>query len=68
MQRDNFKCVICGAAAEDGEKLHVDHVVSVSKGGLSEPSNLRALCSKCKLGKDDKYDESDINLRIIVEE
>ena len=57
LKRDGFRCVICGRTAEDGIKLHVDHIIPVSKGGLSEPSNLRTLCSDCNLGKGDKIEQ-----------
>ena len=56
MKRDNFRCVLCGATSEDGAKLHVDHIIPVSKGGKTEISNLRTLCSTCNLGKSAKYD------------
>lgn len=56
MKRDNFRCVRCGATADDGVKLHVDHIIPVSKGGKTIPSNLRTLCERCNLGKRDKYD------------
>ena len=53
-KRDNFRCQICGASANDGVKLHVDHIVPVSKGGKTEPSNLQTLCERCNLGKSNK--------------
>jgi hypothetical protein len=61
LKRDGFKCVICGASAQDGAKLHVDHILPVSKGGKTINSNLRTLCSRCNLGKSDKYDPSGVN-------
>ncbi len=45
--RDNFTCQICGKYMPDGVGLHIDHIVPVSKGGKSVPSNLQVLCSKC---------------------
>lgn len=54
LKRDNFKCQICGYGAKDGVKLHVDHIVPVSKGGQTIPSNLRVLCDRCNFGKRDK--------------
>lgn len=54
LKRDGFKCVICGRTAADGIKLHVDHIVPVSKGGKTELSNLRTLCDECNLGKSAK--------------
>ena len=61
MKRDGFKCVICGATAQDGVKLHVDHIYPVSKGGKTEMSNLRTLCERCNHGKAAKYDENGVN-------
>jgi hypothetical protein len=61
MKRDGFRCVLCGATAEDGVKLHVDHIKPVSKGGKTEHSNLRTLCERCNLGKKAKYDEHGLN-------
>ena len=56
MKRDGFKCRICGRGADDGVKLHVDHIRPIAQGGKTEMSNLRTLCSECNLGKRDKYD------------
>lgn len=53
LQRDNFKCVLCGASPADNPKvkLHVDHIFPKSKGGKSIIDNLQTLCSECNLGK-----------------
>lgn len=57
MQRDGFRCVLCGATAkEDGVKLHVDHITPISKGGKTEMANLRTLCERCNLGKGSKIE------------
>ncbi|MCR5460861.1 MAG: HNH endonuclease [Acetatifactor sp.] len=61
LKRDGFRCQICGHGQADGVKLHVDHILPVSKGGRTIMSNLRTLCSSCNLGKRDKYDESGLN-------
>ena len=45
--RDNFTCQICGKYMPDGVGLHIDHIIPVSRGGKSVPSNLQVLCSKC---------------------
>lgn len=47
MERDHYTCQICGKRMPDGVGLQIDHIVPVSKGGKSVPSNLRVLCSKC---------------------
>lgn len=54
LRRDNFRCKICGASANDGVKLEVDHIVPVSKGGKSTMDNLQTLCERCNRGKRDK--------------
>lgn len=56
LKRDHYHCVICGRGQEDGIKLHVDHIIPVSKGGKTELSNLRTLCDECNIGKSDEYD------------
>lgn len=61
MKRDKFMCVICGATAQDGAKLHVDHILPVSKGGKTEINNLRTLCDHCNFGKKSKYDPNGLN-------
>lgn len=51
LRRDGFKCVLCGRQTIDGVKLQVDHILPVSKGGLTELNNLRTLCFECNIGK-----------------
>ncbi len=55
MQRDNFKCCMCGAspAKDPAVILHIDHIMPWSKGGETVINNLQTLCSKCNLGKSD---------------
>ncbi|MCM1121865.1 MAG: HNH endonuclease [Eubacterium sp.] len=55
MQRDNFKCCICGnsPAKNPDIELHVDHIIPWSKGGETVLENLQTLCSVCNLGKSD---------------
>lgn len=60
MSRDSFKCTLCGRNnAQDGVKLHVDHIIPISRGGKTEPSNLRTLCAECNHGKSDKVPNED---------
>lgn len=51
--RDGHACVLCGAATaiEPNLLLEVDHIVPVSKGGLSTPENLQTLCWRCNRSK-----------------
>jgi len=54
LERDNGRCVICGASPRHKDIiLHVDHIVPFSKGGLTTLDNLQTLCSDCNLGKKD---------------
>lgn len=55
LRRDNFHCVRCGRGREDGVKLHVDHIVPVSRGGKTVMSNLQTLCEDCNCGKGNRY-------------
>jgi hypothetical protein len=58
LRRDNFKCVFCGRGANDGVKLHIDHIIPVSKGGTTEADNLQTLCEECNLGKSNRHGRS----------
>lgn len=51
--RDNYSCVSCGISihAEPHLLLEVDHILPVSKGGLSVPDNLQTLCWRCNRRK-----------------
>ena len=67
LKRDGFRCQICGATANDGVKLHVDHIYPVSKGGKTVPENLRTLCERCNMGKgdsieDESYSDDDFSI------
>jgi 5-methylcytosine-specific restriction endonuclease McrA len=56
-QRDNFTCKTCQISTRDEAHLllEVDHIQPISKGGLSEESNLQTLCWKCNRTKSNKY-------------
>lgn len=56
MRRDGFRCQLCGATQADGVKLHVDHIIPISKGGTSDIDNLRTLCEICNRGKGDQLE------------
>ena len=52
LKRDNFTCQYCGRKAPE-VKLHIDHKIPKSKGGLDELNNLITACEDCNLGKGD---------------
>jgi hypothetical protein len=52
LERDGFKCAYCGAsAAEDGVKLHVDHIRSLKQHGEDTLANVITACDRCNLSK-----------------
>lgn len=51
IKRDGYRCRACGAAVQDGARLHVDHIEPVSRGGKTIEENLQTLCACCNLGK-----------------
>jgi len=55
LKKNSFKCVACGHSAIDGAKLHIDHKLPFSLGGLTELNNLQTLCSDCNISKSNKY-------------
>lgn len=55
LKKAKYCCELCGASQEEGIKLHVDHIIPVSKGGDNEMDNLRCLCSKCNLGRSNRH-------------
>nr|WP_235658333.1 HNH endonuclease [Mycolicibacterium moriokaense] len=54
--RDNHTCRYCSVslAAQPHLLLEVDHVIPVSKGGMSTPDNLQTLCWRCNRTKSNK--------------
>lgn len=55
-ERDNHTCQFCSVSLQDEEHLllEVDHIVPVSKGGLSVEENLQTLCWRCNRTKSNK--------------
>jgi hypothetical protein len=54
--RDNYACKQCSISveAEPHLLLEVDHIIPVSKGGLSTEENLQTLCWRCNRTKSNK--------------
>ena len=51
LERDGYKCGLCGRRREDGVELTVDHIVSKDKGGTNTIENGETLCMQCNLMK-----------------
>lgn len=60
-RRDGYKCGYCGSR----EKLTLDHIIPISKGGRSTWENLVTCCSKCN-SKKDSYNLSDTGMVLSV--
>ena len=62
LERNGFTCQMCGAGAGDPDdanpgrviRLHVGHIIDHEHGGSDDVSNLRALCSACNQGAQDR--------------
>ena len=52
-ERDEFTCKNCGASVEKEPNLllEIDHIVPISKGGLTTEDNLQTLCWRCNRKK-----------------
>lgn len=59
-ERDNHTCKTCSVSIEMEEHLllEVDHIIPVSRGGLSTHENLQTLCWRCNRTKSNKILES----------
>jgi hypothetical protein len=57
LHRDRFKCILCGMSPSSSStcKLHVDHIMPWSKGGLTVLETLRSLCDVCNIGRSNRY-------------
>lgn len=53
LERDNYTCRQCGIStyAEPHLLLEVDHIIPVSKGGMTTEDNLQTLCWRCNRTK-----------------
>ena len=52
-ERDGYTCKHCGASVEQEPHLllEIDHIIPVSKGGLTTEDNLQTLCWRCNRSK-----------------
>lgn len=55
-ERDGFICKQCGASVqkEPNLLLEIDHIIPISKGGLTTEDNLQTLCWRCNRKKGNK--------------
>ncbi|MCI6003816.1 MAG: HNH endonuclease [Allisonella histaminiformans] len=52
-ERDGFTCKICGASIQQEPNLllEIDHIIPISKGGMTTEENLQTLCWRCNRSK-----------------
>lgn len=55
-ERDHYDCQSCGLGTKDEPNLllEIDHIMPVSKGGLTSKDNLQTLCWRCNRSKGSK--------------
>ncbi len=56
--RDNYTCTKCGLSTNDEKNLllEIDHVIPLSKGGITSEINLQTLCWRCNRSKGSKVE------------
>jgi len=65
LERDNYKCVLCGRGKKDGVELVVDHIKPKDKGGTNDISNGETLCTRCNLMKKN-YSQTEFGKRYFI--
>jgi 5-methylcytosine-specific restriction endonuclease McrA len=50
LESNEFRCVMCGSP----DRLSIDHIIPLSKGGTNYPNNLQPLCRSCNSQKNNK--------------
>ncbi len=58
LERDHFTCKKCGASTSEEPNLllEVDHIIPISKGGMTSEENLQTLCWRCNRSKGAKIE------------
>jgi hypothetical protein len=65
LERDQYRCVICGKGLADGVELHVDHIRPRHLGGRSEIENGQTLCAQCNFRKK-VYKQTETGKRMFI--
>lgn len=58
-ERDNYTCCNCNLSIVDEQNLllEIDHIIPLSKGGVTTENNLQTLCWRCNRTKGSKIEE-----------
>ena len=56
LERDHYTCKKCGASIEEEPNLllEIDHIIPISRGGITSVENLQTLCWRCNRSKGSK--------------
>ncbi len=46
LEKDEYRCVVCGKGKREGVELHIDHIIPKDKGGKATIENGQTLCSQ----------------------
>jgi 5-methylcytosine-specific restriction endonuclease McrA len=65
LERDQYRCVICGKGLADGVELHVDHIRPRHLGGRSDIENGQTLCAQCNFRKK-VYKQTETGKRMFI--
>ena len=65
LERDGYRCVLCGRGREDGITLTVDHVIPRDKDGPNTLKNAQTLCSQHNLMKKN-YSQTEAGKRYFI--
>jgi len=65
LERDGYKCIICGRTEKEGYELHVDHILPKDKGGKATLENGQTLCSICNFRKKN-YNQTESGKRMFI--
>lgn len=65
LERDNYRCVICGRGKADGVTLHVDHIKPKDLGGKATLDNGQTLCAEHNLRKKN-YNQTETGKKMFI--
>ena len=65
LERDNYRCVVCGRGRENGVELVVDHINPKDKGGTNTIDNGQTLCTEHNLMKKN-YSQTEAGKRFFI--
>ncbi len=65
LERDGYRCVVCGRGLKDGVELVVDHIKPKDKGGTNNMDNGQTLCMEHNLIKKN-YSQTEAGKRYFI--